>query len=167
MNRRANAVLLSLLTAVSSPSIHAQQTVEAPDSTGKPFWEVVIGPFAVHWSNSDEHKHVFLLGIERTRADNVFWGFSAFSNSFGQPSAYAYVGYRWDGLFGNPALYAKISGGVLYGYKDEHAHDVPFNHEGFGLGIIPVFGYQVTPKDAVQIGVLGAAGFIFTYNRRF
>ena len=44
---------------------------------------------------------------------------------------------------------------------------MPFNHDGFGLGIIPAVGYQVTPRDALQIGVLGASGLIFTYNRRF
>jgi hypothetical protein len=167
MNRCSSAVLFGLLTVASSPSIHAQQAVEAPDASGQSFWEAVIGPFAVHWSSDEDHTHVFLLGIERNEANGTIWGVSAFRNSFGQPSAYAYLGYRWEGLFDNPSIYAKISGGLLYGYKDEHANDVPFNHNGFGLGIIPAIGYRLTPSDAVQIGFLGKAGLIFTYNRRF
>jgi hypothetical protein len=44
---------------------------------------------------------------------------------------------------------------------------VPYNHDGFGLGIIPAIGYNLTKADAVQIGTLGTAGLIFTYNRKF
>ena len=52
----------------------------------------------------------------------VIWGFSAFRNSFGQPSAYAYYGYSWDNLFGHPWLYAKLSGGsgVQWPCNTEH-----------------------------------------------
>lgn len=166
MNRRASAVGASLLIALSSSAVCAQEP-EADEFSGKPYWEALIGPFAVHWSNSDEHKNVYLLGIERAQANGFIWGFSAFSNSFGQPSAYAYYGYRWDNLFGYSKLYAKLSGGIIYGYKGKYEDKVPFNHDGFGLGIIPAIGYRLTPKDAVQVGALGTAGLIFTYNRRF
>jgi hypothetical protein len=166
MNRRASAVVASLLIALSSPAAYAQEA-EAQSLSGGPYWEGVFGPFAVHWSNGDEHKHVFLLGIERNESNGVIWGFSAFSNSFGQPSAYAYYGYRWEGLFGNPKIFAKFSAGVIYGYKGKYEDKVPFNHNGFGLGIIPAVGYRLTPKDALQVGALGTAGLIFTYNRRF
>ena len=186
MVHRAGAGIACLLIALSSnaaraqdvqPSQQSQPPEEAPAARfdGKPFWELVIGPFAVHWSNEDEHKHVYLLGIERSlpeapkwsAADGTIWGFSAFNNSFGQPSAYAYYGYRWDNLFGYSSLYAKLSGGIIYGYKGEYEDKVPFNHNGFGLAIIPAVGYRVTQFDAVQIGMLGTAGLIFTYNRRF
>lgn len=166
MNRRAGAVAASLLIALSSSAACAQES-EAQDFSGKPYWEALIGPFAIHWSNSSDHKHVYLLGIERAQADGFIWGLSAFSNSFGQPSAYAYYGYRWDNLFGNPKVYAKLSAGIIYGYKGQYEDKVPFNHDGFGLGIIPAIGYRLTSKDALQVGMLGAAGLIFTYNRRF
>jgi hypothetical protein len=189
MNHRAGAGLACLLIALSSNAVRAQeaqpppqpqesqQPQEAPAARfdGKPYWELLIGPFAVHWSNENDHQHVYLLGIERSlpqapqwsAADATIWGFSAFRNSFGQPSAYAYYGYSWDNLFGHPWLYAKLSGGILYGYKDQYANKVPFNHDGFGLAIIPAIGIRLTPFDAVQFNVLGAAGMIFTYNRRF
>lgn len=183
---RAGAGLACLLIALYSIAARAQQG-QSPEASpqpeespaarfeGKPHWELLIGPFAFHWHNNDKYKHVYLLGIERScpeqplwsHSDATLWGFSAFKNSYGQPSAYAYYGYRWDNLFGYPALYAKLTGGIIYGYKYPYEDKVPFNHNGFGLAIIPSLGYRVTPFDAVQINVLGAAGLIFTYHRRF
>ncbi|MBO9513950.1 MAG: ABC transporter ATP-binding protein [Variovorax sp.] len=173
MIRRPHVGITCLLI-LSSLGAHAQ---DAPPESfqSRPYWEVLIGPFALHWSNESEHQHVYLLGIERSlpgaptwsAGDATIWGFSAFNNSFGQPSAYLYYGYRWDNLFSNPAIYVKLSGGIIYGYKDEYENKVPFNHNGFGLAIIPAVGYRMTPRDAIQIGVLGTAGLIFTYNRRF
>ncbi|MET0543107.1 MAG: ABC transporter ATP-binding protein [Variovorax sp.] len=157
------------LAGLASLPLHAQ---EAPAESARAksddgAWELVVGPFALHWSNEDEHSNVVLLGIEREQADGYIWGLSAFRNSFAQPSAYAYYGYRWNELFGVPALYFKLSGGIIYGYKGQYEDKVPYNHNGFGLGIIPAIGYKLTSKDALQVGALGTAGLIFTYNRRF
>ena len=163
--RRFVAMAFALLAMAYTP-VRAQSKVDL-DLYKQPAWELLVGPFAVHWSNSDEHTNVVLLGIERAEANGWIWGLSAFRNSFGQPSAYAYYGYRWDNLFGNPSLYFKLSGGIIYGYKEPYEDKVPFNHNGFGLGIIPAIGYRFTSVDAVQIGALGTAGLIFTYNRRF
>lgn len=130
-------------------------------------WEVVAAPFALHWSHSDEHRHVLLLGLEHTAADDSLWGVSAFRNSFGQPSAYGYYGHVWNGVLGQPQLYAKLSAGVIYGYKGRYADKVPFNHHGFGLAVIPAVGWRLTEHDALQVGILGSAALIFSYNRRF
>jgi hypothetical protein len=134
----------------------------------QPAWELVISPYAYHWSNQEGHTNVYLIGVEHDQGDGFLWGLSYFQNSFGQPSGYGYYGYTWNNLFpSHPAWYFKLTGGIIYGYKGEHANDVPFNHNGFGLGIIPGVGYRVTPKDAVQVNLLGSAGLIFTYNHRF
>ncbi|MGO4395555.1 ABC transporter ATP-binding protein [Variovorax sp. M-6] len=166
MKFRTRAIFsLNLAVLTACPAFAQQPSVQ--DSFSKPYWELVVGPFALHFSNEDEHKQVVLLGVERSEGDGWMWGFSAFRNSFGQASAYAYYGYRWDGLFSNPAIYVKLSGGIIYGYKGEYEDKVPFNHNGFGLGIIPAIGYQLTKADSLQVGALGTAGLIFTYNRRF
>jgi len=157
-----------------SPGVNAQDAVPE-NSANDPYWEIQVAPFALHWSNSSEHKHVYLLGIERYRpemsswlaADETLWGVSAFRNSFGQPSVYAYLGYRWNHLFGHPALSFKLTGGILYGYKKPYENKVPLNYHGFSPGIIPTVGYQLAPNDSVQVGVLGTAGLVFMYSRRF
>ena len=174
MVRCVSVSILGLLVMWLSPSVNAQDA--APEnSVNAPYWEIQVAPFALHWSNDSEHKHVYLLGIERNKpaapswvaADETLWGVSAFRNSFGQPSVFAYLGYRWDHLFGHSALSFKLTGGILYGYKKPYENKVPLNYHGFSPGIIPIVGYRLRQKDTVQIGVLGTAGLIFMYGRRF
>jgi len=154
------AALSALLTCMISISAAAANT------EGRPEWDLVVGPGAYHWSNDEKHSHVVLLGLERSKSDGSLFGFSAFNNSFGQPSVYAYYGHTWNEPFNVSNVYIKLSGGVIYGYKGEHKDGVPFNHNGFGLGVIPGLGYRLTPKDSVQVNMLGTAALIFTYNRR-
>jgi hypothetical protein len=161
MTHRKTVLLGGALLAAASTGLLA-----ADEATGA-YWEAQFAPFAVHWNRSEDYKHVYLLGIERGRPDDTLWGFAAFQNSFGQPCAYAYYGWVWNDVWGKPGLYVKLSGGVLYGYKDEYEDKVPFNHNGFGLAIIPAVGWRLTPKDAVQASVLGTAGLVVSYNRRF
>jgi hypothetical protein len=181
------ACLASALIALASSPSHAEELVSpaASDSSGpaaattpaaeasaslysQPAWELVISPYAYHWSNQDAHTNVYLVGIERDQGDGFLWGFSGFQNSFGQASAYAYYGYTWNNLFPSyPRWYIKLTGGIIYGYKYPHENDIPFNHDGFGLGIIPGVGYRVTPRDGLQVNLLGSSGLIFTYNHRF
>jgi len=153
----------------------ASDPAATENAVNGPYWKVQVAPFALHWSRNSEHKNVYLLGVEHswpeapswTAADETFWGLSVFRNSFGQTSAYAYLGYRWTSLFGHPPLFLSLSGGLLYGYKKPYENKVPFNHNGFSPGLIPAIGYRLTPHDAVQVGALGAAGLIFMYDRRF
>ena len=163
---RLAAAMLACLASLASPPTAAQSTT-GPDPDVLPSWELVIGPTSIHWHKGDDHTHVVLLGLEYGWAHGAIAGLSIFRNSFGQPSAYAYYGHTWDDLFGLRNLYVKLSAGVIYGYKGKYEDKVPLNHNGFGLGIVPAIGYRLTPHDAVQIGVLGTAALIFTYNRRF
>jgi len=174
MVRRVSASVAGLLIMWLSPSVNAQDAAPG-NSANAPCWEIQVAPFALHWSNSSEHKHVYLLGIDRIHpakpswvaADETVWGVSAFRNSFGQPSVYAYAGYRWNSLFGHPPLSFKLTGGLLYGYRKPYENKVPFNHNGFSPGLIPTVGYQLTANDSIQTGILGTAGMIFMYGRRF
>ena len=131
-------------------------------------WELVVSPYTLHWHQDEDHRRVGLVGLERHDAtDHSLWGLSLFSNSFGQPSAYAYYGHEWNGLAGRDALYAKLSAGIIYGYKGQYEDKIPLNHRGFAPAIIPAVGWRLTPNDAVQAMVLGTAGLMFSYNRRF
>jgi len=165
--------IVGLLIMWSSSGVSAQDA--APENSANArYWEILASPYTLHWSRSSEHKNVYLLSIERYRpaasswvkADETFWGLSVFRNSFGQPSAFAYLGYRRNHLFGHQEISFKLSGGILYGYKEPYENKVPLNYHGLSHGIIPSVDYRLTSNDSIQIGVLGTAGLISMYGRR-
>ena len=130
-------------------------------------WDLTISPYTHHWTNNPEHKQVILVALDSHVRGGRFCGLALFTNSFGQGSAYAYVGQQWDGLFGNPKLFTKLSAGFLYGYRGEYKEKIPFNNYGIAPAIIPSLGYAFTPKDSAQVFVLGNAGLLFAYGRSF
>jgi hypothetical protein len=130
-------------------------------------WELVLSPYAYHWSDSEAHRNVYLIGAERKLDNGRLAGVSFFRNSFGQPSVYGYYGKQWDAVLGQPSLFFKLSGGVIYGYKGAYANKIPYNHHGFGVAAIPAVGWQFDSANAVQMAMLGTAALIFTYNHGF
>jgi hypothetical protein len=126
-------------------------------------WRLMGSPYTVHYhkDNEGEHEPIYMIGLERQRNDGWLWGGVYFSNSFGQPSAYVYVGEkvinfsRWDKLF------FQWTAGVLYGYKEPYEDKVPFNYKGFSPGVTVGLGWQFTRDFSVQAVALGAAGLMF------
>ena len=96
-----------------------------------------------------------MIGLERQRSDGWVWGGIYFSNSFGQPSGYVYVGEkviqfsRWDKLF------FQWTAGVLYGYKYPYEDKVPFNYNGFSPGAMVSLGWQFTREFSMQANCAG------------
>jgi hypothetical protein len=173
-HRHLSSLALIGWIGLQVPQVHAQAPPAAStdeviqhNRSAEDKWELTISPYAYHWTHSPEHRSVYLIGIERRLPDNWLWGAGFFSNSFGQPSGYAYYGYRWDNLFNLPSLYAKLTVGVMYGYVGEYKNKVPLNHGGFSPLVIPALGYRLTKRDSVQIAPLGKAALLFTYNRSF
>ena len=162
---RVAGLALALAGLLQAPAIQAQE--QSPLIPTGDAWEVTIAPLAYHFSDSPDHKNAWLIGLERQRADNWLWGAAYFSNSFGQDSGTAYVGYMWNGLFGVPALYGKLVAGIMYGYVAPYEDKVPFNHNGWSPILIPALGWRLTSQDALQVSMLGTAGLLFSYNRRF
>ncbi len=138
---------------------------EAPQPNKQ--WDLTLSPHTHHWSHNPDHKPVFLVALDRHLNGSRFCGMALFSNSFGQESAYFYVGQQWDGLFDHPKLFTKLSGGLIYGYRHAYKEKVPFNKYGVSPVIIPSLGYAITPQDAAQVYVLGTAGLLFAYSRSF
>lgn len=159
---------------VSAPALAQQSerycpsflTVEgAPEPTHR--GEISVSPYTYHWSRSPEHKHVVLVAVDEQLPGGRLCGVSLFSNSFGQPSVYVYAGQQFNGVLGVPKLFVKLTAGILYGYVKPYEDKVPLNHNGFSPAIIPVIGYQFSPQDSLQVKVLGNAGLMFSYGRRF
>jgi hypothetical protein len=131
---------------------------QEPNWYGPGHWRLAVSPYSLHWRPSDEHRSVYAIGIERQRDDLWLAGASYFRNSFGQPSAYLYMGRRWEGLFGEPRLFTQVSGGLLYGYRGKFEDKVPLNNNGFAPGALATIGWQFNRQYAVAFHALGDAG---------
>lgn len=129
--------------------------------------EFTFSPFTHHFSHNPEHKDVVLVAIDEQLPGDRLCGISVFSNSFGQPSVYVYAGLQFNQLMGVPQLFAKVTGGLMYGYVAPYENKVPLNYKGFNPAIIPSVGYKLTQHDSVQVKFLGNAALMFSYGRQF
>ena len=121
----------------------------------------MYSPFTHHFDASPEHRYVWLMGVERERADRRVSGVTYFSNSFGQPSTYIYPwGQNHPNVAGVDGLFVKWSAGLLYGYVGAYKDKVPLNVGGFSPAIIPSIGYE-RAGYSTQINLLGTAGLMW------
>ncbi|MGM9428278.1 hypothetical protein [Hydrogenophaga sp. MI9] len=137
-----------------------EHALAQPAGTGER--DLFLSNFTHHWTPSDEHQRVRALSVQQRLANDRFCGFSLFTNSFGQPSTYVFVGKLWPELVpGLPRLYGSVSAGMLYGYVSPYQHKVPLNFKGFSPAIVPTLGYRITPQLSVEAHVLGTAAVMF------
>ena len=128
-------------------------------------------PYTEHFRNNPEyakHTHLVDLGIESKYdtvwgADRTLFGLSVFKNSYGQPSQWLYWGQRWDV---NSWLYARVTAGLLHGYKGKYKKNIPLNSAGVAPGIIPALGVQYGDVRAEMV-LLGFSALMFTVGYRF
>jgi hypothetical protein len=130
-------------------------------------WRLMASNYTYHFSHDPEHHHVYMLGLQRERADGLLLGGTVFRNSFGQPSAYLYVGQRFDQVAGVDALFGQLTGGLLYGYKPPYERKVPLNYQGFSPGIVPGLGWKFTPALSAQLNFLGNSAVMFQLSAIF
>ena len=145
------------------PSFLAADGAAEPTHRG----EFTFSPYTHHWHHNPEHKLVVLVALDEQVPGDRFCGVAFFSNSFGQPSTFVYVGQQFNNLMNNPRLFVKVTAGVMYGYVGQYQHKVPLNHGGFSPAIIPSIGYRLNEHDSIQVKVLGTAGLMFSYGRQF
>lgn len=164
----------TLLAALSSPALAIDWTLcpgidePASEASTEPRYEAFFSPYTHHWSHDEEHKPVFAVSVSRLLPNDRTCGVSLFRNSFGQPSAYAFVGKSWPGLLpSHPKVYASVTAGILYGYVGKYKNKVPGNVGGFSPAIIPAIGYRFSPRGSVEIQVLGTAAVMFGTTWRF
>ena len=125
-------------------------------------YALIVSPYTRHFTYDPKHAHVWLVGIERERADKSLAGIAFFNNSFGQPSTYIFPwGMTFHELLGQPQLYAKVTAGLLYGYRGEYKNKVPFNYEGFSPAIVPAIGWELGDGFQLQANLLGFNGMMF------
>ena len=146
-------------------NLPAQQ--DNDDSNPPQRWNLSFSPYTHHWRYSPDHKPVFLASLEQRMPHDRFCGVALFRNSFGQPSAYVYVGKQWNGVLNTPKMFTKVSVGLIYGYKGKYQHKIPFNDYGIAPAVIPSLGWQFNKQESAQVMVLGTAGLLFAYGRSF
>ena len=127
-----------------------------------------FSPYTFHYSPSDDHKPVVMVGVEREHPNAKVDGFTPFTNSFGQPTLYV---YPWGGIYhdigGIEHLSFKWTAGLLYGYRGPHKDKVPFNYNGLSPAIIPALVYEFKPGWSAQANFLGTAALMFQVNAPF
>ena len=125
----------------------------------------LFSPYSYHYSRDPDHRHVWLVGTERERANGALAGAVLFSNSFGQPTIYA---YPWGGIvkdvMGVDRLFVKWTAGILYGYRRPFEDKVPLNYQGFSPGFIPAVGWQFEGGQQFQVNLFGGAGFMLQFS---
>ena len=134
---------------------------------GRPY-EIFVSPYTHHWTASEEHKPVRAVSVSRLLPDTRFCGFSLFTNSFGQPSAYAFAGKYWPSPIASmPNVYVSLSGGIMYGYVGRFKNKVPLNVGGFSPVIVPAVGYRFNARTAIEMQILGTAAVMFGATWRY
>jgi hypothetical protein len=137
------------------------EAAPAPSRSGLDGWELTLSPYTYHFHPSDEHEYVYQIGVIKKLEDRWIAGASYFSNSFGQPSAYVYIGQRYEDLPGFEKLYLQWNVGILYGYVGEFKDKVPFNYKGFSPGFVPSIGYKFSDRVYGELDLLGNSALMF------
>jgi len=123
---------------------------------------IQAAPGVIHFDSDPDHAAwSWMVGVEWQRPSNWLLGFTYFNNSFGQKSQYYYGGYLWNPIDRYSNWYLKLTGGLLYGYKEPYEDKVPLNHNGYSPGILPAVGYK-WERWSMQLNVLGTAGLMIS-----
>ena len=164
--RRWRHAVCGLAAAWASAAVAATDDAPPqPPPAGQ--WSLSWSPASVHYAPTDEHKHSVAIGLRRAEGGPGFFGGAFFTNSFGQPSAYANYGQRYYG--GIPALpkaYVEWSAGLMYGYVRDRLNDVPLNVRGFAPLFLISPGWQLTPRTSVQLNLAGTAAIMLQIDHR-
>jgi hypothetical protein len=160
-------IATGLIVAHLAGAAMAQQDSSAASTDdSKLYWQ--LSPYTLHFSPSEEHRNVYMIGVERMHASGKLDGFTVFTNSFGQPSVFIYPwGKIYHGIWGIEPLSFKWTAGLLYGYVDPYENKVPLNHKGFSPGAIIALAYEFKPGWSAQVDMLGTAGLMFQLNLPF
>ncbi|AMB84171.1 sn-glycerol-3-phosphate transporter [Pseudomonas agarici] len=160
MNTSTIITALALLLG-STGIAHAAQ--QAPQEKG--FWYAQTSLYTRHYSPDPEHNNrQDLIGLERHETSGRMYGAATFRNSFSQRSYYGYIGQRYDSS--RFPLYAKVTGGLLQGYRGEYRDKIPLNRLGVAPVIIPSVGAHYGPL-ATELVFLGLNAAMITTGVRF
>lgn len=126
-------------------------------------WYVQTSLLTRHFSEAPHHNNrSALVNVERLWGPRWAVGGAYFRNTFSQNCFYGYVGRRWVRTLGpEQSVQLKLTGGFVYGYRDEYQHKIPFNDLGVAPAILPSVGYR-HGRLATELIVFGLEGAMLT-----
>jgi hypothetical protein len=134
---------------------------------GSPDYYFQTSLMTTHFDPKPEHNnHQGLLNVERRGGTGLVLGAAYFENSFYQPSEYVYIGKLYTIPYTRETVYAKLTGGLLHGYRGEYQDQIPFNKYGVAPAIVPSLGFQVNGVGG-ELVVFGMAGAMVTFGFSF
>ncbi|WP_213878251.1 sn-glycerol-3-phosphate transporter [Pseudomonas sp. dw_358] len=152
---------LCTLVGVLALSLAVLSTAQA--DTGH--WYLQTSAATQHFSNNARYNNrQDLIGLERNRSDRIIFGAATFRNSFSQRSHYAYAGKRFDA--DTLPIYAKVSGGLVHGYRGDYRDKLPLNRFGVAPVIIPAVGANLGPIG-IEWVLLGMAATMVNVGVKF
>ncbi|MCL6269448.1 sn-glycerol-3-phosphate transporter [Sansalvadorimonas sp. 2012CJ34-2] len=82
-------------------------------------------------------------------------GATTFRNSFNQRCEYLYWGRQYPLSNIQEGMRAKVTLGLLHGYKGKHQNSIPLNNFGTAPAVIPTIGYEnrYFGVDVIMLGV--------------
>jgi hypothetical protein len=126
--------------------------------------QVKTSLYTSHFTDRSKHNnHQHMLDIQIYEQEH-FVGLSLFKNSFHQPTQYLYIGKRYHPFDGYPSVNAKLTAGIIHGYKGEYKDRIKFNMDGFAPAIIPSIGIEQGP---LTVDLVFFGGAIITAGLKF
>ncbi|WP_447554048.1 hypothetical protein [Vreelandella sp. EE22] len=122
-----------------------------------------------HFSPDPEHTNQQdLISVELHNPARWLTGAAWFKNSFDQPTWYFYAGREFPlgSLSEDLHVRAKLTAGLLRGYRGEYRDKIPFNHYEIAPAALPSIGLQWGQVETDLI-VFGTAGLMITAGLRF
>ena len=121
----------------------------------------------IHYDPSDDHSGTRIVAsLEAVKSNGWLYGLSLFNNSFDQFSQYLYGGKMWNFHGKLEGFTAKITAGLIHGYKDEFKDKIPNNGLGVAPAIIPSIGYK-KGRYTFETALLGVSAMAFTLGMDF
>ena len=166
--RAVAALALALLTAPATLAAEARE----------PIWPPVIevehvllqtSLYTRHFNPQPDHNNTQeLISLELHNPQRWLVGGARFLNSFDQEAIYLYAGREfpfWEPS-DNVTVRAKLTAGLLHGYRGEYQDNIPFNRYGTAPAALPSVGVQWGRFETALI-VFGTAGAMIIGGIRF